>query len=74
MISPVRPFFFQIAQVPPKLVDKRVVACEGDSNPALGHPKVYINLDSHDPVNAFPDHLTLFIFKSGRFENGLHEF
>jgi NADH dehydrogenase (ubiquinone) Fe-S protein 6 len=39
-----------IAQVPPKIVTKRVVACEGDKNPALGHPKVYINLDTHDPV------------------------
>ena len=38
-----------IAKVPPILVDKRVVACDGGSNPALGHPKVYINLDSHEP-------------------------
>ena len=41
-----------IAKVPPKLVDKRVVACEGDPNPALGHPKVYISLDSHEPVSC----------------------
>merc|ERR1719189_1254807 len=44
-----------IAAVPPIMVDKRVVACEGHhpdhpKNPALGHPKVYINLDSHEPV------------------------
>ena len=40
-----------IAQVPPKIVDKKVVSCMGDPNPALGHPKVYINLETHDPVN-----------------------
>ena len=39
-----------IAQVPPIMVDTRIVGCEGDPNPALGHPKVYINLDTHDPV------------------------
>ena len=39
-----------IAAVPPIMVDKRVVACEGGPNPALGHPKIYINLDSHEPV------------------------
>lgn len=41
-----------IAKVPPKIVHKRIVACEGDSNPALGHPKVYINLDTHEPVSC----------------------
>ena len=41
-----------IAEVPPKIVEKRIVACEGDPNPALGHPKVYINLDTHDPVSC----------------------
>ena len=39
-----------IAQVPPKMVSSKVVACEGDKNPALGHPKVFINLDKHEPV------------------------
>ena len=42
--------WFQISKVPPKQVTHRVVACEGDPNPALGHPKVYINLESHEPV------------------------
>ena len=32
------------------MVSHRIVACEGDPNPALGHPKVYINLDTHEPV------------------------
>ena len=41
-----------IAKVPPKLVDKNVVACDGGPNPALGHPKVYINLDGHEPVGC----------------------
>ena len=41
-----------IAQVPPIMVDTRIVGCEGDPNPALGHPKVYINLDTHDPVTC----------------------
>jgi len=39
-----------IAQVPPIMCDKRVVACDGGSNPALGHPRVYINLDTYEPV------------------------
>ena len=39
-----------IAKIPPKGVHQRIVACEGDPNPALGHPKVYINLDTHEPV------------------------
>jgi len=34
-----------IAQVPPIAVNKRTVACDGGGG-ALGHPKVYINLDS----------------------------
>ena len=38
-----------ISKVPPVQVNKRIVACEGSPNPALGHPKVYINLDTHDP-------------------------
>ena len=38
-----------IAEIPPKMVDTRIVYCEGDPNPALGHPKVFINLDTHNP-------------------------
>merc|ERR1712088_1162167 len=41
-----------IAEVPPIMVDTRIVACTGGPNPALGHPKVYINLDNHDPVTC----------------------
>ncbi|XP_064080538.1 NADH dehydrogenase [ubiquinone] iron-sulfur protein 6, mitochondrial-like [Macrobrachium nipponense] len=33
-----------IKEVPPKGVDARVVACDGGPG-ALGHPRVYINLD-----------------------------
>ncbi|XP_068238007.1 NADH dehydrogenase [ubiquinone] iron-sulfur protein 6, mitochondrial [Palaemon carinicauda] len=33
-----------IKEVPPKGVDTRVVACDGGPG-ALGHPRVYINLD-----------------------------
>jgi len=39
-----------IAKVPPILVTKRVISCDGGGNPALGHPRVYINLDSYEPV------------------------
>jgi len=35
-----------------EVVGKRVVACDGGGNPALGHPKVYINLDTHEPVSC----------------------
>ena len=38
-----------INEVPVIKVDKRIVACEGSPNPALGHPKVFINLDTHEP-------------------------
>ena len=41
-----------IAEEPIIMVHKRIVGCEGDKNPALGHPKVYINLDNHDPVSC----------------------
>ncbi|KAI1728328.1 zinc-finger domain-containing protein [Ditylenchus destructor] len=33
-----------IAEIPPIASDEHVVFCDG-GNPALGHPKVYINLD-----------------------------
>merc|ERR1711997_202887 len=39
-----------IAEVPIIKVKTRIVACTGGDNPALGHPKVYINLDTHEPV------------------------
>merc|ERR1719175_453535 len=37
-----------IAKVPPKVVHTRIVACDGGGG-ALGHPKVYINLDDGKP-------------------------
>ena len=39
-----------IEEVPPIIVTTRIVACTGGDNPALGHPKVFINLDNHEPV------------------------
>ena len=39
-----------INKIPVIMVNKRVVACTGGDNPALGHPKVYINLDNYEPV------------------------
>ncbi|XP_077234896.1 NADH dehydrogenase [ubiquinone] iron-sulfur protein 6, mitochondrial-like [Tasmannia lanceolata] len=39
-----------INEVPPIKVDGRIVACEGDSNPALGHPIEFICLDLKDPA------------------------
>ena len=39
-----------IAKQPVIMVNKRIVACDGGPNPALGHPRVYINLDTHEPV------------------------
>ena len=41
-----------IKKVPPILCDKRVVSCDGGPNPACGHPKIYINLDGHEPVSC----------------------
>merc|ERR1712183_380564 len=37
-----------IKDVPPIAVNKRVVACDGGGG-ALGHPRVYINLDDGEP-------------------------
>ncbi|XP_008810156.2 NADH dehydrogenase [ubiquinone] iron-sulfur protein 6, mitochondrial-like [Phoenix dactylifera] len=34
-----------ISEVPPIKVEGRIVACEGDSNPALGHPIEFVCLD-----------------------------
>uniref|UniRef100_A0A915DUL1 Zinc finger CHCC-type domain-containing protein n=1 Tax=Ditylenchus dipsaci TaxID=166011 RepID=A0A915DUL1_9BILA len=33
-----------IAEIPPKACDEHVVYCDG-GHPALGHPKIFINLD-----------------------------
>ncbi|KAH9728038.1 NADH dehydrogenase iron-sulfur protein 6 [Citrus sinensis] len=39
-----------INEVPPIKVEGRIVACEGDSNPALGHPIEFICLDLKEPA------------------------
>ena len=40
-----------IAKIPPKEVDTRVTSCNGGGG-ALGHPKVYINVDEGSPVSC----------------------
>ncbi|CAI9087041.1 OLC1v1021005C1 [Oldenlandia corymbosa var. corymbosa] len=39
-----------INEVPPIKVEGRIVCCEGDSNPALGHPIEFICLDLDAPA------------------------
>ncbi|XP_075495520.1 NADH dehydrogenase [ubiquinone] iron-sulfur protein 6, mitochondrial [Primulina tabacum] len=39
-----------INEVPPIKVEDRIVACEGDDNPALGHPIEFICLDKDEPT------------------------
>ncbi|KAJ4892773.1 NADH dehydrogenase [ubiquinone] iron-sulfur protein 6 [Raphanus sativus] len=39
-----------INEVPPIKVVGRTAACEGDTNPALGHPIEFICLDLHEPA------------------------
>ncbi|KAG0474752.1 hypothetical protein HPP92_014438 [Vanilla planifolia] len=39
-----------INEVPPIKVKGRIAVCEGDSNPALGHPIEFICLDLKDPA------------------------
>ncbi|KAL8142703.1 hypothetical protein V2J09_015735 [Rumex salicifolius] len=39
-----------IAEVPPIKVEGRIVACEGDTDPALGHPIEFICLDLEAPA------------------------
>ncbi|KAL6127427.1 hypothetical protein ACLB2K_070792 [Fragaria x ananassa] len=39
-----------INEVPPIKVEGRIVACEGDTNPSLGHPIEFICLDLHEPA------------------------
>ncbi|KAJ8492881.1 hypothetical protein OPV22_014602 [Ensete ventricosum] len=39
-----------INEVPPLQVEGRIVACEGHSNPALGHPIEFICLDLEAPA------------------------
>ncbi|KAL3521760.1 hypothetical protein ACH5RR_019909 [Cinchona calisaya] len=39
-----------INEVPPIKVEGRIVACEGDTNPALGHPIEFICLDKEEPA------------------------
>ncbi|NP_001236251.1 NADH dehydrogenase [ubiquinone] iron-sulfur protein 6, mitochondrial-like [Glycine max] len=39
-----------INEVPPIKVESRIVACEGDTNSALGHPIEFICLDLPEPA------------------------
>ncbi|KAJ4721015.1 NADH dehydrogenase [ubiquinone] iron-sulfur protein 6, mitochondrial [Melia azedarach] len=39
-----------INEVPPIKVEGRIVVCEGDTNPALGHPIEFICLDLKEPA------------------------
>ncbi|KAD4584249.1 hypothetical protein E3N88_21850 [Mikania micrantha] len=39
-----------ISEVPPIKVEGRIAACEGDTNPALGHPIEFICLDKSEPA------------------------
>ncbi|ERN15560.1 hypothetical protein AMTRI_Chr03g145250 [Amborella trichopoda] len=39
-----------INEVPPIKVNGRIVACEGDNDPALGHPIEFICLDLKEPA------------------------
>lgn len=39
-----------INEVPPIKVEGRIVACEGDNDPALGHPIEFICLDLKEPA------------------------
>uniref|UniRef100_A0A2P2KAL8 NADH dehydrogenase ubiquinone iron-sulfur protein 6 n=1 Tax=Rhizophora mucronata TaxID=61149 RepID=A0A2P2KAL8_RHIMU len=39
-----------INEIPPIKVKGRIVACEGDTNPALGHPIEFICLDLKEPA------------------------
>ncbi|XP_010558646.1 PREDICTED: NADH dehydrogenase [ubiquinone] iron-sulfur protein 6, mitochondrial-like [Tarenaya hassleriana] len=39
-----------INEVPPIKVGGRIVACEGDTDPALGHPIEFICLDLDEPA------------------------
>ncbi|KAF7148458.1 hypothetical protein RHSIM_Rhsim03G0221400 [Rhododendron simsii] len=39
-----------IDEVPPIKVEGRIVACEGDNNPSLGHPIEFICLDLDQPA------------------------
>ncbi|KAL8127633.1 NADH dehydrogenase [ubiquinone] iron-sulfur protein 6, mitochondrial [Apium graveolens] len=39
-----------INEVPPIKVDGRIAVCEGDTNPALGHPIEFICLDKDEPA------------------------
>uniref|UniRef100_A0A2C9VAA5 Zinc finger CHCC-type domain-containing protein n=2 Tax=Manihot esculenta TaxID=3983 RepID=A0A2C9VAA5_MANES len=39
-----------INEIPPIKVEGRIVACEGDTNPALGHPIEFICLDLKEPA------------------------
>jgi len=38
-----------IAEEPVIKSKTRIVGCDGGANPALGHPRVFINLDTHEP-------------------------
>jgi len=56
-----------IAEIAPQPVDARVTACDGGGG-ALGHPKIYINLDK--PGNHACGYCGLRFYKEGQDHDG----
>jgi len=56
-----------IARVPPTAVESRIASCDGGGG-ALGHPKIYINLDK--PGNHACGYCGLRFYKDGQPHDG----
>lgn len=33
-------------------VDDEVIACDGGPNPALGHPRIFLNMEGHGQIDC----------------------
>jgi NADH dehydrogenase (ubiquinone) Fe-S protein 6 len=52
-------------------VDDEVVACDGGPNPALGHPRVFLNMEGRGEVDC-PYCSRRFILREGAHAGGGH--
>jgi len=53
-------------------VDREVVACDGGTDPALGHPRVYLNMNSSDGFVDCPYCSRRFVLTEGAKVGGAH--
>ncbi|SDG18809.1 NADH dehydrogenase (ubiquinone) Fe-S protein 6 [Limimonas halophila] len=46
-------------------VDREVIACDGGTDPSLGHPRVFLNMNTEDGLVDCPYCSRRFVLKDG---------